>query len=71
MVQLCIVQKYSIEAYPGEYDEYFMFYDTISDHPIFFNGEFLFRSKIEFLFWAEGNDTELERYTGKIPEKFL
>ena len=69
MVQFCIVYKYGIEAYPGEYDEYFMFYDTISDRPIFFDDEFLFESIKKFLDYAEGNK-ELDRYTNKIPSKF-
>lgn len=73
MVQFCIVHKYGIEAYPGEYDKYFMFYDTVSDHPIFFDGEFLFENKEDFLFYAKDDiwtKKELERYTGKIPERF-
>ena len=73
MVQFCVVHKYGVEAYPGEYNEYFMFYDTISDHPIFFDGEFLFKNKEDFLFYAKddnGAKKELERYTGKITERF-
>ena len=69
MVQFCEVHKYGIEAYPVEYGRYFMFYDTISDHPIFFEGEFMFTDMKDFLLWAE-NNPELERYTGKIPPEF-
>ena len=69
MVQFCKVLKYGIEAYPKESEEYFMFYDTISDHPIFFSGEWLFKDKKEFLFYV-GEDAELDRYTGKIPVEF-
>ncbi len=70
MVQFCIVHKYGIEAYPREYDEYFMFYDTISDRPIFFEDEFLFEDMKDFLLYAE-DSKELERYTCKIPVKFI
>ena len=69
MVQFCIVNKYGIDAYPMEYDEYFMFYDTISDRPMFFEDEFLFEDMDNFMLYA-GKELELDRYTGKIPEKF-
>jgi hypothetical protein len=69
MVEFCEVKKYRVSDRPNEFEEYFMFYDTISDHPIYFNGEFLFKNEEEFLFWAEDNN-ELERYTGKILSKF-
>jgi hypothetical protein len=53
MVEFCEVKKYRVSDRPNEFEEYFMFYDTISDHPIYFNGEFLFKNEEEFLFWAE------------------
>ena len=69
MVEFCVVQKYSTSAYPSEYDDFFMFYDTISDQPIFFDGEFLFANKKDFLLYAE-DSRELDRYTGKIPVRY-
>ena len=69
MVQFCIVHKYDLGAYPEPYSKWFMFYDTISDRPIFFEDEFMFEDMEDFLFYAEDNE-ELERYTGKIPEEF-
>jgi len=66
MVQFCKVLKYGIEAYPKESEEYFMFYDTISNQILSFSGEQLFKDKEDFLLYGE----DLERYTGKIPVEF-
>ena len=66
MVEFCKVLKYGIEAYPKESEEYFMFYDTISNQILSFSGEQLFKDKEDFLLYGE----DLERYTGKIPVEF-
>ena len=71
MVQYCEIIKFDFEPET----EGFCFYDTISGTICSFDGEQIFTSKDDFIFWYKdaGCDPKyhpLDRYTGKISKKY-